>query len=33
MKTLERDILQTIGHTSLLPLHRVVPANGARSSA
>jgi cysteine synthase A len=30
MKTLEGDILRTIGHTSLLPLRRVVPANGAR---
>jgi cysteine synthase A len=30
VKTLDRDILQTIGHTSLLPLRHVVAASGAR---
>jgi cysteine synthase A len=30
MSELPRDILQCIGNTSLLPLHKVVPGNGAR---
>jgi cysteine synthase A len=30
MKDIRRDILQCIGNTSLLPLHHVVPGNGAR---
>jgi len=30
MNGLPRDILQCIGHTSLLPLRKIVPGNGAR---
>src|ERR1700732_5517027 len=30
MKGLRRDILQCIGNTSLLPLRKIIPANGSR---
>src|SRR3979490_3247576 len=30
MSALRRDILQCIGHTSLLPLRKIVPKNGSR---
>ncbi|HUA50945.1 MAG TPA: pyridoxal-phosphate dependent enzyme, partial [Candidatus Sulfotelmatobacter sp.] len=30
MSDLPRDVLERIGDTALLPLRRIVPANGAR---